>query len=248
MRAVSQASPPRTFRLLAAASALAVLGLIAAGTWPAKALSPTPASTISLVFTTEATGSPTGMSLGITYRQAGDHGAKPPAVTRIAIELPAGTKVNLGSVPACTASDPEIELVGGSACPASSDVGSGSATLVTGFGAPVDPIRADLQIFNDGSGFIEVFTLPGISQPAVDQRVSVNGDLVSAQVPVIPGGPPDFHTAVRDVSSFFPAADGYVTTPSTCAASREWITTARFNFADGTSQIAGAVSPCRRGS
>jgi hypothetical protein len=184
------------------------------------------------------------MALAITYRQPGDPSAKPPAVTSLEIDLPAGTAINLGSVPVCSANDPVIEVLGDSACPAASQVGAGTVTAVTGFGAPIDPVAGHVEIFNDGNGFIEVITLPSLGMPALDDRVSVKGDILSAQVAGIPGGPPDFDTAVKDIAFTFSGADGYITTPPTCPVGRQWDSTARFGFADGTTQEAASSSPC----
>lgn len=202
------------------------------------------ASTIALTFGSKTPGSVSRMDLQITYAQPGDPAAKPPAVTSIEIRLPSGTGVNLHRLPTCEASDAIIEVLGDMACPPSSTVGSGSVSAVTGLGAPADPIVGHVRIFNASGGFIEVITTGGLSAPALDDRVTVDRDTLSAQVPAIPGGPPDFHTAVKDLSVTFPAADAYITTPATCPLSREWTTTATFAFADGTHQQASSATPC----
>jgi hypothetical protein len=233
--------PPRWF-VAWVGGLLAVTGVA----WsPALAASPPTGSTLSRAFTTAVPASPTGVALGVTYRQPGDPQAKPPAVTGVRIGLPTGTTVHLGAVPVCSASDPTIELLGDAACPRASRVGSGTLSAVTGFGPPVDPFRADIGVFNDASGFVEVVTLPGMSLPALDTRVTVTGDTLTAQVPPIPGGPPDFHTAVRDIALTFSASNGYVTTPPSCPPTHQWESTAQFSFADGTAQSAIATTPCK---
>lgn len=222
----------------------AVVTAMSAGWLPATGASPPTGTTFSLSFSSQTPSSATGMGLAITYRQPGDPSAKPPAVTSLEIDLPAGAALNLGGVPICSTSDAVIEVLGDSACPAASQVGSGTVTAVTGFGAPVDPIRGNVEIFNDGSGFIEVITLPGLGMPALDDRVTVSGDVLRTQVASIPGGPPDFHTAVKDVAFTFSASDGYITTPPTCPVNGQWDSSARFSFADGTTQEAASSTPC----
>lgn len=185
------------------------------------------------------------MALDVTYRKPGDPQAKPPAVTAVKIVLPAGTTVHVNTVPACTATDPTIEVLGDNACPPASRVGSGTLSAVTGFGAPVDPLRADIGIFNDGSGFVEVVTLPGLSLPAIDDRVTISGDTLTAEVAPTPGGPPDFRTAVREITEAFSASDGYLTSPPTCPPNHQWESSAQFGFADGTTQAATATTPCQ---
>ena len=227
-------------------SGLGPAGGIVLASWllPASADVARVASTLTVTFTSESTASPTGMFLEITYRKPSAPNAKPPAVTALDISLPAGTKVNLEAVAECTATDAQIMALGDNACSASSRVGAGKVSLITGLGSPVDPVRSDVGIFNDGTGFIEVFTLPGLPLPSIDQRVNVKGDSVTAQIPAIPGGPPDFRTAVRTVSSTFPVSSRYLTTPNACPPSGQWISTATFRFADGTSQVASSMTPC----
>ncbi len=108
---------------------------------------------------------------------------------------------------------------------------------------PVDPIRTDVVVFNDGKGWVETFTSAGTSAPVLGtDRVSIAGDVLTASPPFEPGTPPD-GAAVQTVDLHFPPT-GYVTTPPRCPRTHTWTSSARFGFADGSVQSAQSASAC----
>ena len=62
------------------------------------------------------------------------------------------------AIPAWTASDSDLMSSGASACPAGSQVGTGTVSLITGCGSPLDPFLLDAVLFNGGNGVIELFS------------------------------------------------------------------------------------------
>lgn len=201
-------------------------------------------SDLALGFSSVDPGVPTQMALHIVYRQNGDPEAKPSPIRRLAIDTPSGTRFNLAAVPPCAASDTILMVQGPSGCPAMSQIGSGTLVAITGFGPPFDPFSADVTLFNDGVGFIEVAQIHGTTTTIAVDRIAIKGEMLTGNPPSEPGGPPDGQTAVRQIDLTLPAATGYVTTPTSCATSRIWTTRARFTFADGSTQSPMATTPC----
>lgn len=104
---------------------------------------------------------PTGLRLHILYKAAGSPTAKPSPIRRLLIELPSGTRFDGAARARCLASDAELMALGPAACPPGSRVGSGTLTVDTGFGPPIDPFATDATLFNTGEGFVEVVTQQG---------------------------------------------------------------------------------------
>jgi hypothetical protein len=185
------------------------------------------------------------MALGIVYRDPAHPNAKPSPVRRLVIWAPAGTVFAGSAVPRCQASDTELMTLGGSACPAASQVGAGTLVAVTGFGPPIDPYTTDLAAFNDGHGLAEVVSDQHTGLTVGTDRVEIEGSILSATPPAEPGGPPDGQTAVRAIDLRVPNK-GYVVTPPACPSGGSWRSYASFTFANGTTQTASAATPCSR--
>jgi hypothetical protein len=85
------------------------------------------------------------------------HARQVPPQRGIELLFPRGTRIDLGAVPACRASDQQIASAGLSACPAASRIGSGSAGLALGTtGITLD---TNLTILDGGRGrLIVAFT------------------------------------------------------------------------------------------
>jgi hypothetical protein len=207
-----------TLQRRAAAAVAALAALMTAA--PADA-SAGERATLAMPFTETVAGRSTGLEIAVRYMAPDDPDAKPPAITRAEFELPAGTALDLGAVPACTATDHELQLRGRDACPVGSRVGTGELVAITGFGAPIDPVHADVTIFNGRGELIELVTFAGTNVYAGSDRLTVEGTTLRANPPVVPGGPPDGRTAVREIRVSIPARTGaagrpYLTTPSAC--------------------------------
>ena len=182
-------------------------------------------------------------TLVVQYRNPDDPNGKPPAITSAVFRLPAGTRIDTTAVERCSASDEEIRASGPSACPPGSKVGSGKLTAVTGFGPPTDPVAGDVTVFNGADQLIEVVTVPGTQTVAGMDRLSVEGNVLTAHPPAIPGGPPDGRTAVKDIQLTIDRS-GYVTTPPECEVPG-WAYGASYEFANGAKQEVSHRHACR---
>lgn len=201
----------------------------------------------SFSFTTHQPSGSTGYTLAIHYQNAQDPNAKPPNFHELDIHLPQGTHFDLGVVPACSASDSQIMAEGPSACPSASRVGGGTVTLISGFGPPVDPIAADVAIFQGQGDLLDVFSKHGSSQVLAVDHVKIQGSTLIDQPQSVPGGPPDGRSAVRDVNLQVAArsASGraYITTPPSCPAAG-WESSFIVSYDDGVIDTALSTAPC----
>jgi hypothetical protein len=130
------------------------------------------------------------MALHIRYTKSGDPMAKPSPIRHLVINAPAGTLFHTGTVPACHASDAELMVTGPNGCPSASRIGGGPVTVVTGFGAPIDPFISPTPVFNDGTGWVEISQTP--SSPSITvavTRLSITGSRLAGSVGAAPGGP-----------------------------------------------------------
>jgi hypothetical protein len=183
--------------------------------------------------------------LHIVYRDPANPDGKPSPIRHLEITGPSGVAINTATVPRCDASDQQIQAQGPSACPPDSQVGTGTLTAVTGFGAPIDPFTGSVTIFNDGQGWIEVVQDQQSGATIADDRIRADGSTLTGNPPATPGGPPDGQTAVRTIDFAFPASTGYFVTPPDCPRGGAWTWTAVFTFADGSTQRVQSVSPCQ---
>ncbi len=160
-------------------------------------------SDFSLQFGANAPNTPTAMHLYIVYRKPSDPNGKPSPIRHLVIAAPQGTRIDLG-LPGCAASDQQIMASGPAACPADSQVGQGTLTALTGFGPPTDPFLTDVTIFNTGQGVVEIVRDHNTGATLTDDRIQIQGNVLTGNPPAIPGGPPDGQTAVRTIDFTFP--------------------------------------------
>lgn len=211
-------------------------------TAPAQAVT----SDFSLPFGSHALGSATTADIHIVYRDPKDADAKPSPIRHLVIELPPGTRIGLATVPACTASNEELQATGPSACPPESQVGDGTLIAITGFGPPADPFTGKATVFNTGEGIVEVIQDPQSGGVIAVDRIMAKGSTLTGNPPSTPGGPPDGQTSVRQIDFHFPAETGYFKTPTACPSSGNWLSSAAFTFADATTQNVSSTTPCDR--
>ena len=203
-----------------------------------------------LKFTRHHTGRPSGLRGHIDYVNPDDPNAKPPAVREVDITLARGARYDT-SVPAlCTASDPELMLLGAAACPDGSVVGQAAVTVDTGFPGPGRIVNANIDFLNNTGQMIYVNTVQG-TQARTILRATVHGRHNDLAASFLPGTPPD-GGAIDTVSLRQPGATrvidgrrrGWVTTPSRCPARGFWINRIAFTYADGVTQTVKSRSRC----
>ncbi len=237
-----------TTRILGVAGAVAAVACAAA----------TPALATGLkyrfAFTTARPAAPTGLSTRIAYPD-GPSG-KPKAVRSLRIELPAGSRFDPSVVPTCTASDAELALSIDS-CPPDSRLGGGTGTVVTGFGAPIDPIAGDVHLYHGSGEIIAAGTPPESRSALTVSRLEIDGNtLTDPSIPPAPGGPPDGETVAEQVDiAVAPHVTGegdkqraFLSSPPICPARLTWTSRISATFSDGSTDSAISHAPCIRPS
>lgn len=235
-----------TVALRAAALAHVVLAVLALGAVAPPAHAQGERAALAIPFKATAPATPTGLNMDLRYFNPRDRNAKPPAISELAIHLPAGTRLDPTALPVCRASDEEIQSRGRDACPPQTKVGTG--TLDVYLGAPGDPQRTDLALHNGPGQLIEILLFEGTNTTAAFERLPIDGTTLRgkpAQVP--PAGPPELRAAASRIVWDIPANGRYVVTPSSCPADGLWRTTGEFKFADGGSTTVATTQSCARG-
>lgn len=234
---------------LRAASALAVVA--ACGASANAAADSTPALDFSLGLATQRPAAATAMTLDVVYKNPSDPNGKPSPLRKSVVEAPPGAVFDGGAVPACTASDDQLMAGGESACPGGR-VGTGTVSLTTGFGAPVDPFTVDAVLLNGGDGIVELF-----SDHRTGTRIAVGHARFTApntltEMPARnPGGPPDGESSVRHLDFRFdevrgPGGRSFLSTPPSCPPSGTWTSRIAATLADGHTYTAASTTPCTR--
>jgi len=234
----------RIHRIMAATAVVAAIGGAAApGSAQAGRL-----ADFTFGLTTGATSAPSGLTVHILFHRANDPNAKPSPIRAGVFQGPSGLRFDTSAVPQCTASDDQIRVLGSSACPADSQLTVGTLTAMTGFGPPVDPLAGEDHVFNGPNQFIEIITAPGTPASPGFDRLSIQGSTLSAHPPATPGGPPDGQTAVRSIDFRIPVRVSgdrpLITTPPDCPPGGQWTSTARLQFADGSTDTVDSQTPC----
>jgi hypothetical protein len=243
-------------RALAASTSVAVLALVTALTGVPPAMAATGAhETVEISTTSADPGASAGLTYRASYHSATDPESDPPALRRLVIELPAGTRTDTSVPGQCTASDMEIMLIGQGACPASARIGSGQVT-VREFGlssATYDSVLENapgqqLELVTSGSRVLGVV------------HTYIQGTTLDGPIPTcLTGGQPPSGCPIDQLTLLsnhlqteaISRGQGrnrrnYGTTPSTCPPSRLWTGRARFYYADGSSDSVVYHVACRR--
>lgn len=219
----------------------------------ASALAQAPSrQTATVVFSEKASGSPTGATVKIRYRDSGNAAGKPPTVQRIVTAFAPGTLIDTSVPSACAVNDARLMSEGFGACPPQSLLGTGSVTLDTGTeGARF--VENDLTLINNAGELIMLTTVRGSSPPArAVVRGKVMGNTIVSEIPPIPGGPADGFTAIRDVdfqiSRIFDRVEGetraYLSTPAECPTTGVFANAFSFTYRDGLTQDVPSPSAC----
>jgi hypothetical protein len=159
----------------------AVVGVLALALAGVALAAFTQYSTIS--FTTTHPGKSTGIKANVYGKiGSGQQTNAYRAAKLVTITFPAGTKFNPGSVKACTLSDRQLQS--GKACPASSKIGTGSATVV----APPLPTTIKANVVSYASGkssmlIVATAVVPGLSKQTVVIHETYKGTTLKIPVP-----------------------------------------------------------------
>jgi hypothetical protein len=211
---------------------------------PAAATAAGPRAELTVAFRETTPSTPTGLTLDARYLNPEDRTKKPPAITKVVIALPEGTRIDTGALPVCEATNDEIQALGRDACPAESKVGEGKLEVYTG--GPNDPVVNDLTLYNGPGQIVEIVSFEGTNATAGIDRLTIEGNVLRGAPPVVPGGPPDGRTAVSRIVWNVPAHGRYLVTPPVCGG--EWLTVGEFGFNDGGETRVESPQPCVRPS
>lgn len=168
-------------------------------------------------------------------------------VTKTVFTLHKGAKLKTGVVPAC--SKAKLEDRGAAGCP-KSDIGGGSATVITGVSS-LDPVKEDVKLFAKKNGILAYLT--GLQTQVIE--LSVDGRTITAKVPRIclGGGTPEegcpngeavlkkLKTKVDKVKT---SKGKLVTTPPSCPASGNWKNKVKYTYSNGDTETKTATSRC----
>lgn len=222
--------------------AAAALGLAVAAGPAAAAPGIGDATSFSAKFTTKKPGLASGLTLKTTGAQPGPGIEIAPAV-RQTVTLPAGTRVNVRSLPACGASPQELTDQGAQvACPASTRIGSGIAV------GSLDGARAafDLAIYAIDGKLFFAGERDGVPLKVGFEGV-VRGRTIALTVPTMNGriAPTLFRASIERTGD-------WLRTPKKCPAGGKWKSMATFQgltAVDGTAvgerQTLTGTTPCR---
>ena len=201
----------------------------------------------SLVLTSSKPGKPTGEKLRIDYVNPADAAAKPPAVRRVVETLAAGARFDTSAPELCTASDLELMMLGPSACPAGSVVGTGEIVVDTGvLGARTLPSQVT---FLNNTGQLIFVASVGPTPARLVLRAARDGRESASNAPFLPGALPDgaaIDTVRVDLDRIVTERGSYLTTPPRCPRKRHWLHRTSFTYADGATETVTTRQRCRR--
>ena len=204
-----------------------------------------------LKLTSHRPGTPTGGTLHLVWPDNASDGRPKPEAKGVFV-LPKGSRIDESALPACTASDEQLRVEGGAACPDGSDVGPGQVSFMTGLGAPVDPLLLDNEWYHGPGQIFGLFTPHGAPAPTLAvNRVKIVGTSFVATPSLPPGFPPNKKTVPKQsdqriykhVSS---SGASFITTPPRCPRSGKWVSHSTVTYDDGSVDRATSVTRCRR--
>ena len=233
---------------------LVVCGLMAfAGAASAAvALAASEATTFSVKHSARAEGASTGIAFKIAFGDPDAPNGLPSGLKSFKIKLHKGSKIDARGATQCKVSNETLMSEGAAACPASSRIGTGTASATSAAGQTV---KVDAAIFNErvggGNAFLFVFLLNDAYVTAFD--ATVKGGTISSEglTGTIPGdlvvtkfnGTIGKHSKGRGNRR-----RDLITTPSVCPpGSKKWTNTATFIFQNGNKDTGSRTSACKPG-
>ncbi len=182
-----------------------------------------PYTRLELAFTARRPATPTGFTF-LSQLPAPPAGYGSPALRSNEFRFPRGTRLNLGAVPACAATDSDFAQQETGACPPNTRVGTGSAEVKLGTGSE---LALNVTAFNaTGRGLTIILTSPSGGVVRV-LHPTVVGDTVRTTLPRVSLGLGQEASLTR----FALQLDGgtsrrpLIRTPAKCPASGHWTLT-----------------------
>jgi hypothetical protein len=225
----------------------AVSGLVACTAAGVALASPQFVSTFQATYSSQAPGTPAGLDALATWSDAGEPGAKPKEIEKIKVVMNPGSRLDTGALPACKASDEDVQVKAVRACPAKTILGEVRGQGVyAGGGAPFNTLAT---LFNARRQIIVVVTLDDRKGRLLTNfRDDVRRSSITINLKIGKGiSLIRFQAHVpRHVRKQGRKRKSYFTTPASCPPSGAWTTTVIFSYRDGSSDQHTAASPCRK--
>jgi hypothetical protein len=220
------------------------LALVAVGLTAAAAFATTEMTRFQSDLQSKKPGKSTSMKIHLGFADPAAPGQKPESLDHFTITLNRGTEFDAAGAPTCDASAQELETQAGKACPASSQIGGGSAHAINDALAEAD---ADVTIHNlkDGRWLFTVL-LAGTDTVVDHFFLRADGNkMVSETLNRLPGG---FHTQRVDLTFDKHSYRGHdlITTPAKCPRRHHWNSRGVFTFKDGTTLHDTDTTRCKR--
>jgi hypothetical protein len=235
-------------RVVAIAAAMAAFAFNA---MPADAAGPRQAA--SLIYTSQAPGTPTGFVGDMRFQNPENPRLKPHTLERMVVRSPAGAVIDTTVPPQCHASDAELMIQGPAACPRDTQIGWGLSVTDNGGGGPLPRYsEATITSFNNQNEVVGVGVPKQLPALKLIVRTKIQGSTSTTNFPLFPGLPPPdpyspFKRLYMVMSAYARKGRAYVRTPPTCPRVGYWTITAEFTYVDGVTQAVESRSPCKPG-
>jgi hypothetical protein len=193
----------------------------------------------NITFSTTKAGHSTGITADI--HSTSDPGQPPKAAKLVVLGFPSGTKFRLGLVKACKLSDQQ--LASGKSCPASSKIGSGSATA-SAYPLP-QPITAGVKAYAGGphTMILVIKATQPIPQTLVVRATATGSKLaIPVPTPTVAG----MKVVLVSLQLSVPARGrgrGALISAGRCTA-HNFIINSHFSYSDNTTTDMQSVSRC----
>lgn len=226
------------FRSIAALALVGVLGIACVAY-----ASPLFTQTSNITLTATRAGKPTGLKAAL---QSADPGAvQPQGLKVLTITLPGGTKFNFKTtaIKQCKASEVEIKATLGGACPAKSQIGTGTAVANA---APVIPtIPENVKAYAGTNQIVFLFTPAAASGQILVLYGKVAANKVTTEVPVLQAGGLNIVITALDLTVKTIGSDGKAfITAGKCTAGK-FTVHAHFLYQTGATLTRTSSSRCK---
>lgn len=198
--------------------------------------------TSTITLSAHRAGQSSGITAAVHSSDPSAPGGRPKAATLLVVTLPTATRFNLGTslVKPCKLTDAQLEVLG-STCPASSQIGSGSAVANA---APtlLIPIDASVKAYVRNSRTVILHVVTSIAPPIVIQA-TVSGPKLTIPIPTKSSGISLVLTSLRLKLPALGAGRNALITAGRCVAHR-FTVTSHFVYADHSTLELTSWSSC----
>ncbi len=228
------------------------LAVVMCMTVAAVALAKSEATKFSVTQSAKAEGASTSIKFKITFGDTAAPNGIPSGLRSFKIKLNKGTKIDPRGAAQCKVTDEVLTRDGVDACPASSRIGTGTASATSAAGATVTP---DAVIFNQKVGgrdaFLFLFVVGDTVVTAFDSFVKGNTITSEGLTGTLPGdvivtqfnGTIEKHSKGRGKHKH-----NLITSPPVCPPrGKKWTNTGSFVFQNGDKDTGSSTTPCKPG-